>query len=188
MLLHLLRHGQSTWNLENRLQGQTMEVPLTEAGRKQAAGAAAHLSTRRLSAVWSSDQLRASHTADIVAAPHGLAVTLTAQLREQSLGELEGRLLRDLDGMWAPGGRIPHVVPTGGESLRDVHQRMVLLCDSLRACFGDTDEVALVSHGDTLRVLFSVLAGRTHDNINWVAVENCKVVSRTLHHSSNRDC
>lgn len=188
MILHLLRHGQSTWNLENRLQGQTIGVPLTEVGRRQAAEAATHLSTRRLSAVWSSDQRRASQTADLIAAPHRLTVTLTAQLREQAMGELEGRLLRDLDGLWAPEGRIPSTVPKGGESLRQVHQRMVLLCGSLTACFSDTDEVALVSHGDTLRVLLSVLAGRTHDDIGWVPVENCQVLIRTLHHAKDGDC
>lgn len=36
MILHLVRHGQSTWNVEHRVQGQTMHPPLTELGREQA--------------------------------------------------------------------------------------------------------------------------------------------------------
>ena len=181
MILHLVRHGQSTWNEEGRLQGQIMDVPLTALGRRQATQAVAALSRRRLAAVWSSDQLRARHTADLIAAPHQLDVTLTSLLREQALGELEGRLISELDA-----GQLPEkafcteIVRGGGESLQRVHSRMLQLCGSLATQFGAADEVALVSHGDTLRVLLSVLAGRGHHKIEWVPVQNCQVLSRTL--------
>ena len=181
MILHLLRHGQSTWNLEGRLQGQTMAVPLTELGRRQAAGAVTHLSQRPLSAVWISDQLRARQTAKLIAAPHGLDITVTVLLREQALGQLEGRLITALGAGLVPEGAFcTGVVRGGGESLQQVHQRMLRLCDSLGTQFGDADEVALVSHGDTLRVLLAVLAGRDQHKIGWVPVDNCQVLTRTL--------
>lgn len=181
VILHLVRHGQSTWNLEGRLQGQTMSVPLTDLGRRQAAAAVTHLSRYSLAAVWSSDQWRALHTAQLIAAPHHLDVTATALLREQALGDLEGRLIRELGEGWAPEGQFSgEVAPDGGESLQQVHQRMLRLCDALGSQFGDGDEVALISHGDTLRVLLAVLAGRDHHHIDWVPVDNCEVLTRTL--------
>ena len=63
--LVLVRHGQSTWNLERRVQGQTMAVPLTDLGREQARHAADEVA-RLVAAgtvVLSSDQLRAWQTA-----------------------------------------------------------------------------------------------------------------------------
>lgn len=179
MILHLIRHGQSTWNAEGRLQGQTMDVPLTDLGRRQAADAAGLLGSHRLAAVWSSDQLRARRTAEIIAAPHGLRVTLTHLLREQALGELEGTLMRDLREEPVPeGAHISEICWGGGESVQQVHGRMLRLCDALDEQFSDTDEVALISHGDALRILMAVLERRGHRDIDWVPVENCQALTR----------
>lgn len=179
MILHLIRHGQSTWNAEGRLQGQTMDVPLTGLGRRQAADAAGHLGPHRLAAVWSSDQLRARRTAEIIAKPHGLGVTLTPLLREQALGELEGTLIRDLREEPVPEDvHISEVCWGGGESVQQVHSRMLRLCDALDQQFDETDEVALVSHGDALRILMAVLEGRGHRDVDWVPVENCQALTR----------
>lgn len=179
MILHLIRHGQSTWNAEGRLQGQTMAVPLTDLGWRQASDAAANLGLNRLAAVWSSDQLRAHQTAEVIAMSHGLDVTVTPLLREQALGELEGTLIRDLREESVPEGRhISEVCWGGGESVQQVHQRMRRLCDALDEQFDETDEVALISHGDTLRILMTVLDGRGHREIDWVPVENCHALTR----------
>ncbi|MGV8845946.1 histidine phosphatase family protein [Tessaracoccus sp.] len=189
MILHLVRHGQSTWNAEGRLQGQTMEVPLTARGRQQATHAVVALSRRPLAAVWSSDQLRARDTAELIAAPHRMDVTCSSLLREQALGNLEGRLIAELGAQVPENAFCTGVLRGGGESLQQVHHRMLRLCDSLATQFGDTDEVVLVSHGDTLRVLLAVLAGRDHHEIEWVPVQNCQVVTRTLIPvSSHDDC
>ena len=66
MRLVLVRHGQSVWNLERRLQGQTMDVPLTDLGREQARTAARIVADLVPSGtpVWSSDQLRAVQTSE----------------------------------------------------------------------------------------------------------------------------
>lgn len=184
MILYLIRHGQSTWNAEGRLQGQTMDVPLTDLGWRQAADAATNLSLHRLAAVWSSDQLRARQTAEVIAAPHGLRVTLTPLLREQALGELEGTLIRDLrEEQVREGMHISEVCWGGGESVRQVHQRMHGLCDALDEQFTEADEVALISHGDTLRILLAVLEGLSHREIDGVPVENCQALTR---HRSGR--
>lgn len=179
MILHLIRHGQSTWNAEGRLQGQTMDVPLTDLGWRQAADAATTLGLHRLAAVWSSDQLRARRTAELIAAPHGLRVTLTPLLREQALGELEGTLIRDLREEPVPEGmHVSEVCRGGGESFRQVHDRMLRLCDALDEQFNEADEVALISHGDTLRILMAVLDGQGHRKIEWIPVENCQALTR----------
>lgn len=181
MILHLLRHGQSTWNLEKRLQGQTLHVPLTELGISQAEQARDRLTAHRLTAVWSSDQVRALQTAQIVASPHGLPVTQTPRLREQGLGELEGRYYSELRPEHTPEGmHISEVRWGGGESVADVAQRLHPLLDELGGRYGQADEVLLVSHGDTLSVLLAILDGRSHRDIEWPSWGNGHIESRTL--------
>lgn len=158
------------WNVEGRLQGQTMDVALTETGFIEAAHAAGELMAQSLTAVWSSDQLRARQTADVVASRHELVVHLTPLLREQSLGDLEGRRASELSEQPVPEGMDIHEVRWGGgESIADVHLRMQALVAQLREQFSDDDEVALVSHGDAIRVLLAVLDGLGHRDVEWTA-------------------
>ena len=84
-----VRHGETDWNLERRVQGHT-DRPLNETGRAQARALAAELSDERLTAVYSSDLVRAHETAAIVAEPHGLEVTVLPDLRERDFGTWEG--------------------------------------------------------------------------------------------------
>lgn len=156
------------WNVEGRLQGQTMDVPLTETGFIEAAHAAGELRDRPLTAVISSDQLRARQTANVVASKHDLDPQTTPLLREQSLGTLEGRRTSELSEQPVPEGMdISEVRWGGGESIADVHLRMQGLVKDLGAQFTDDDEVALISHGDAIRVLLAVLDGRGHRDVEW---------------------
>jgi glucosyl-3-phosphoglycerate phosphatase len=87
--LVLWRHGQTTYNVERRFQGQS-DVPLNEAGRRQAADAARYLAALRPSAIYSSDLSRASATAGALARLTGLPVQLDKDLRERGGGCWEG--------------------------------------------------------------------------------------------------
>ncbi len=134
----LVRHGQSTWNAEGRCQGQSASAGgLSELGRAQALAAAEelakNLATERLpvaDAVLASDLLRARQTGEIIAGVLDLPVRLDSGLREQSVGELEGRLYAEqfgdgtvqqaIDGLW----RDPFRRPLGGESIADMYGRV----------------------------------------------------------------
>ena len=85
----LWRHGQTTWNLEHRFQGQT-DIPLDETGKAQAEQAARRLATLRPHALFSSDLTRAQQTAAPLARLTGLPVTLDKDLRERTGGDWEG--------------------------------------------------------------------------------------------------
>lgn len=169
MILHLLRHGQSAWNLVERVQGQTMHVPLTDLGIQQATEARERLRDVALTAVLSSDQVRATQTADIVAEHHSLPVLQTPLLREQGLGTLEGKYYHELEEEPTPDGvHLSEVRWGGGESMADVAARLETLLDELGASYHDDDQVLLVSHGDTLRILVALLDGGTHRDVDWV--------------------
>jgi probable phosphoglycerate mutase len=87
--LCLVRHGETAWNAEGRVQGQ-IDIPLNDTGRAQAKAAAARLATQGFDALYSSDLARAVETADAAAALLGLDVERTASLRERFYGDFQG--------------------------------------------------------------------------------------------------
>ena len=85
----LWRHGQTTWNVEHRYQGQT-DIPLDDTGIAQAKAAARRLAGLRPDALFSSDLSRAQQTAAALVKLTGLPVTLDKDLRERYGGDWEG--------------------------------------------------------------------------------------------------
>ncbi|MET0766697.1 MAG: phosphoglycerate mutase family protein [Aeromicrobium sp.] len=82
-----VRHGQSTWNVIDRLQGHELSPPLTERGREQATHAADALADRGVVRLLSSPAIRAVETAEIIAARLGLTVEIEPLLLEKGLEE-----------------------------------------------------------------------------------------------------
>jgi probable phosphoglycerate mutase len=93
-ILFLFRHGETDWNREGRLQGQT-DTPLNATGLAQAKALSETLRPHRLDAMVSSDLSRARATAQIVAEALGLPLFTDAGLRETDVGAAEGLLWSD---------------------------------------------------------------------------------------------
>lgn len=93
--LYIVRHGQTDWNLEKRLQGQT-DIPLNSIGKDQASEAAQLLKDIKFDATYSSDLLRAKQTAEIIALDHQLVVKTTELIRERHFGRWEGELVSEI--------------------------------------------------------------------------------------------
>jgi len=89
--LCLVRHGETAWNAEGRVQGQT-DIPLSEVGQTQAIAAARALAAHDFSALYSSDLLRVRQTAEPAARQLALPVNADERLRERHYGIFE-RLL-----------------------------------------------------------------------------------------------
>jgi probable phosphoglycerate mutase len=177
--LHLVRHGQSEWNVTRRLQGQVADVPLTALGLEQARAVAATLAGRNIVAVHSSDLLRARRTAEVIGTALGLPVELDVGLREQSYGALEG--LPSAEVLAAapydftdPGARAP-----GGESLRDVHDRMGR-CLTVFARRYEGRECVVVGHGDAIRIGLAWLDGIGPGEVPWRETPNGSVTTVRL--------
>jgi probable phosphoglycerate mutase len=177
LTLLLVRHGQSEWNAAGRMQGQTAHVPLTDLGHAQAAAAARQLADLRPGALLSSDLRRAVQTAEHCAAATGLPIRTSPALREQGYGVLEGRPSRELWDVvdWTD----PHWSAEGGESLAQLHARVARFLGELRAD-PPADVVALVTHGDTIRALQAIAAGRGPDALPAVTPRNGTVTPLEL--------
>lgn len=159
--IFLVRHGESEWNVEGRLQGQTAHVELTERGRRQARALARHLGRAGIDLLLSSDLARAARTARLIADGTGSAVVFDRRLREQFYGELEGCLLSD-PALSGPGQLDPEVSIGGGESLEDVYRRVgALLRERIEAAASQGHRgIALVTHGETIRAAIAWLRGQ----------------------------
>jgi broad specificity phosphatase PhoE len=170
---YVVRHGQSEWNVLELTQGQTMAPRLTALGREQARAAAraiaADLGPGRVDVVRTSDLVRARETADILVERLGGEVRTDVRLREQHLGDLEGRTHVET---WSAAERHdwsdPHLPVGGGESPHQLRDR---IADALGAVDRSVVTV-LVSHGDALRAAVAHLTGEAVCDAPWVDVPN----------------
>jgi broad specificity phosphatase PhoE len=90
-MLYIVRHGQTDWNVERRLQGNT-DIPLNEVGRAQAAELKEKLKDIEFDLCISSDLQRAVETARIVSGKQSMVLQKDKRLRERHFGAWEGRL------------------------------------------------------------------------------------------------
>lgn len=157
----LVRHGETEWNSQRRIQGQ-LDVPLNATGREQARSLAARLAGVAIDAVYASDLARARQTAEPVAEALGLPLRLDERLRERHFGGLQGRYYEELQ-RDAPQvhermrARDLDFDLDGGETLPRFHRRV---CDAFAdlAARHPQGRIVVVSHGGVLDCLYR-LAG-----------------------------
>jgi 2,3-bisphosphoglycerate-dependent phosphoglycerate mutase len=152
-----VRHGQTEWNVQARIQGQG-DSELTEEGRAQARSVAERLAREPFDILVSSDLGRAAATAQAIATRCGKPVILDARLRERHFGVGEGMTYDEVDRAY-PGAfaRIRNVDPDfvipGGESRRQFHERVRGAFESLATAHrGKT--IVIVTHGGVLATFF----------------------------------
>ena len=178
-----IRHGETTWNAERRMQGH-IDIPLNTTGMGQAKRLANALTQTKYSfdAIYSSDLERALHTANAVARALSLDVQITPRLRERNVGKLQGLLLAKapvlLPEIWQRhiARELDHDLG-GGESIRTFHQRMQ---DILELFLNEHrgQSVLAVSHGGSLDMIYRIVTQQALDaervavvpntSLNWI--------------------
>jgi alpha-ribazole phosphatase len=163
-----VRHGQTLWNLEMKYQGHT-DISLSSLGNEQAAAVANKLARLNISAVYSSDLIRAYDTAVAIAGKHGLTVQKEPAFREISFGEWEGLTYDSIYSGWPDimgelYSRPDEVEIPGGESFRQLKKRAVWGIDQLMKKHPD-ETIVVVSHGGTIR---TILCAALNIHLNYV--------------------
>jgi 2,3-bisphosphoglycerate-dependent phosphoglycerate mutase len=152
-----IRHGETAWNVDGRIQGQ-LDVPLNDTGRWQVHRLALAVSDESISAIHASDLLRAFETAEAVARGAGQPITTDTGLRERGFGIFEGLSYAEVTQRWPDQAerwrkRDPDFSPEGGESLRQFSERAVGSVARIAALYpGQT--IAVVSHGGVMDCLY----------------------------------
>jgi broad specificity phosphatase PhoE len=154
--LLLVRHAETDWNADGRLQGQT-DRPLSDFGRRQAQRLAGELEREEIEAIYSSDLSRARETAEILGERLGLPVALDPELREKDWGTWEGLTAVERD-------RVEFV----GESTEAHQERMLRALRWISDRHPGSGCVLVVTHGGSMRRVQTAALG-----LALPVVENC---------------
>ena len=158
----LVRHGETDWNQERRVQGSGSDRQLTEMGKQQAESIGLRLKQENIQAIYSSPLRRALDTAQAIARYHQVEVQIEPSLNEIYAGELEGILIEKL------GSYLNQLVARergdesvsklyGGELLAEVRQRAWSIIKRLVDKHGDGAIVVVSHYFVILSIICSVL-------------------------------
>jgi broad specificity phosphatase PhoE len=129
MRLILVRHGETDWNLQSRVQGQS-DVELNEVGREQASALALRLKEERFDTLYTSPLKRALETAQAINRFHDVKVIIEDGLKEMNVGELDGLVIAEIKNRYASfwqrwiGDSCASVIFPQGESLQQLQGRV----------------------------------------------------------------
>lgn len=170
MKIYLIRHGQTDWNVEGKIQGRH-DISLNETGVKQAELLAKGMEKRPVVQIFSSRQKRALETAQAIGRSQQVAVTVMDGLEEVDFGDWEGKTWDEISREYPKEFKIwceepAEITPPGGESRPEIYARMrKALKEIIRRSRGD---IAIVSHGAALAYLVSLMMEKelgAHDEI-----------------------
>ena len=179
LCVFLVRHGQTDWNVEGRIQG-SKGIPLNKKGIKQAKELAKKFRQLTLTHIYSSPVQRAKQTALAISRSHNLRVTYEKDFRERGFGIVEGFTFEEFR------KKYPHLPPkevgidwraSKGESLRQTMRRVLAAFKKTIRGHSPGDRVLIVSHGSALRCLIhQIHGGKPEDFWDSKSLDNAQIV------------
>jgi len=181
--VYLVRHGETNWNAEGKVQGHT-DTPLNKIGEEQALELKEKLKNISFAAIFSSDLMRARQTAEIVRSSDTITIVTSPALRERNMGALEGKSTKDVRQKYYNDGLLhkPHhemlaYTFDGIEPYAKVYARVKDFIVS-RASKHIGSSILVASHGGVMRsVLYTLAFNHGH---SW-DVSNCAIVRLRVH-------
>ena len=176
--LLVVRHGETPWNAEGRIQGHS-DVGLSEKGKQQASMIAGRLANVRIDAAYSSDLVRCQDTAKVILERHNIPLQTTPELRERFYGVFEGLTMAERQ------TRFPELfaasvindldfAPTDGESPRETLRRMTPVMDQIRNSHAN-ETALIVGHGGSLRAAIISLMALPAESTWSFVMGNCSL-------------
>lgn len=179
--VYFMRHGQTDWNIQRRLQGRR-DIPLNETGAAQAAEAGDRFARAglRFDTVIASPLRRAVDTAVLAAGADRSRIKLDPRLMELGYGDYEGALFSELEGDMLAFIRDPdHCPPPESvETIGSLLERAAAFLEDLKAADGES--ILAVTHGVAIRALIGCLGGENRAMVWGMPVHNCQLVKTTL--------
>jgi uncharacterized phosphatase len=173
--LYLVRHGETDWNAQRRIQGST-DIPLNAMGRSQASTTGRLLARREWDGIYSSPLSRAFETASIIAAEIGLGRPITIDaIVERNYGAAEGLNWEQIERQFPGDAPVP-----GRETHPEVAERVIPALTALATSRPGT-ALIVVTHGGVIRsVLNSVDPDVAHGSITNGSIHSFELVDGSL--------
>lgn len=174
----LIRHGETTWNVERKFQGKT-DIPLSEAGKAQAAALATRMRKIDVDCIYSSPLQRAAETAMLFAKEKGLEVTTCEALREVDFGRWEGLTLPQIKQAYPEEYAQCRKDPVThgfrhGLSYQEV-QRQIRGFIHEYVTENPAENIAVVSHNVILKMLILTLLDLPEHMVHSFYLDNCSI-------------
>lgn len=169
MNLYVTRHGQTQYNIENRVCGIS-DVELTDTGRKQAAAVAKKLKGKQIDVIIVSPLKRAQETAAIINQVVGTQVIVDPRLQEINFGKYEGVKNKNRGFKKTKKNHGFHY--PGGESYFQVIHRVYQLLDEIKQTYPHQN-VLLVCHGGIVRTIYTYFHDISNHDLYHYLPENC---------------
>jgi probable phosphoglycerate mutase len=176
--LLLIRHGESTWNVEHRLPGQLPGIDLTGEGRAQAQRLASALKMLPLSSIISSPLARAVETAEYLVQGRALTIQLEPDLMDIELVHWSGQnrdALFHSDPAWKAFVRDPLVAPADVETFPELEQRAVTAIERWLKKDATGPLPAFVTHADVIKLLLAHYLGLEAGRARSLGIDNASV-------------
>ena len=168
MKLYIARHGETSWNAENKICGRT-DIPLNSRGFEQAKLLAERMKDVPIDMIVASPMIRARQTAEVIAERRGLPVSYDERLIEQNFGIYEGKDRKNPE--YLANKRMFAYRYPGGESQMDVAYRVYGFIEELKGKYPDQN-VLLVCHGGVCRVVRTYFEDMTNEEFFLYSEEN----------------
>lgn len=152
MELYIIRHGETVWNLENRLQG-TVDIDLNPNGRKKAVDLGNQLDSIQFDKIYVSPLIRAYETACLIRGRRDIQIIRDNRLREISFGQMEGRCYDEVIDEKCPFNYFftapeKYVPPVNGETLEDLCARTKdFIVKEIEPQYKTAARIMIVAHG-----------------------------------------
>ncbi|WP_313153046.1 histidine phosphatase family protein [Lacrimispora sp.] len=180
MKIYLIRHGQTDWNIQGRIQG-SHDIPLNETGRSQAELLAKGMDSRPVTRIFCSTLTRAMETAERISSRQKVEIYSMPQLIEVEFGKWEGMTWDEIMEAYPKEYKLwtlspDEASPPGGETQDQVISRCVLAVGEILRITGGREDVAIVSHGATIAYIVSYMM-RNHPEVESIIVENASITT-----------
>jgi len=177
MEITLIRHGETPWNLVDKIQGQA-DIPLSESGIHQAQELhnQIHEQLSQYTAIYTSPMKRALKTAQILQGSNQIPLIIEERLKSRNLGDFSGQTLKEISertpkiyALWRSGD--PTFCPPNGESTREALDKLQAFLTFLSTVYPPNSKIIIVTHRESVGILMYLLGNKAKDALT--GIDNC---------------
>jgi len=185
MIIHLIRHGQTDWNVKSLYQG-IKDIPLNDVGLKEADRLAKRLRSFSFIGLYSSPLSRAFNTAEAINQFHDLSVVVRENIKEISLGGWEGKDRETIKkshpkSIGTFSKDVVDIRPPGGESFRDLQFRVGESFKEIIDSHQDNDEIVIVTHGGVIKNIIADALKMKLEDRKLLLIDNASISTLIYH-------